>query len=70
VSESVNIASFVDVLGMLEHFKFAMNVAFFVRQEYFLHHKSGNLLEVSQEAFDIYTMSRRTQEACLANILA
>jgi len=51
-------ASFADVadlLGMLEHFKFALNVAFFVRHEYFPHPKSGNLQEVSRESVHIYT---------------
>jgi hypothetical protein len=33
--------------GMLEHFKFALKVVFFVRHEYFFHPKSGNLQEVS-----------------------
>jgi len=32
---------------VLEHSKFAMNVAFFVRHEYILHPKLGNLQEVS-----------------------
>ena len=37
-------------------FKFALNVAFFVRHEYFLHPKSGNLQEVSQESLHIYNL--------------
>jgi hypothetical protein len=39
---------------VLKHLKFALNVAFFVRHEYFLHPKSGNLQEVSQESVHIY----------------
>ena len=36
--------------------KFALNVAFFVRHDYFLHPKSGNLQEVSRESVHIYTL--------------
>ena len=36
-----------DLLRVLKHLKFALNVAFVVRHEYFLHPKSGNLQEVS-----------------------
>jgi len=43
---------------VLEHFKFALNVAFFVRHEYFLHPKSGNLQEVSRESVHIYMKDR------------
>jgi hypothetical protein len=39
---------------VLKHLKFVLNVAFFVRYEYFLHPKSGNLQEVSQESVHIY----------------
>ena len=35
--------------------KFALNVEFLVRHEYFLHPKSGNLQEVSRESVHIYT---------------
>ena len=52
------LASFVgiaDLLGVLEHSKFALNVAFFVRQEYFLHPKSGNLQKVFRETVNIYS---------------
>lgn len=45
------------LLGVPEHSKFALNVAFFVRHEYFLHPKSGNLQEVSRESVHIYTRS-------------
>ena len=45
-----------DLLGMLERSKFALNVAFFVRHEDFLHPKSGNLQEVSQETVHIYKL--------------
>jgi len=50
-------AGITDLLGVLEHSKFALNVAFFVRHEYFLHPKSGNLQEVSQESAHIYSSS-------------
>jgi len=36
-------AGIADLLGVLEHSKFALNVAFVVCHEYFLHPKSGNL---------------------------
>jgi hypothetical protein len=39
---------------VLKHLKFALNVAFFVRHEYFLHPKSGNLQKVSQETVHIH----------------
>ena len=44
-----------DLLSMLENSKLALNVAFFVRHENFLHPKSGNLQEVSRESVHIYT---------------
>jgi hypothetical protein len=47
-------AASADLLGVLEHSKFALNVAFFVRHEYFLHPKSGTLQEVSRESAHIY----------------
>jgi hypothetical protein len=47
-------AGITDLLGVLEHSKFALNVAFFVRHRYFLHPKSGNLQEVSQEPLHVY----------------
>jgi len=50
-------AGIADLLRVLEHLKFALNVAFFVRHKYFLHPKSGNLQEVSQESVHIYTKS-------------
>ena len=46
-----------DLLGVLGRSKFALNVAFFVRHEDFLHPKSGNLQEVSQETVHIYKLS-------------
>ena len=49
-----------DLLGVLEHSKFALNVAFFVRHEYFLHPKSGKLQEVSRESVHIYSSARST----------
>ena len=39
---------------MLEYSKFALNVAFFVRHEYFLPPKSGSLYKVSREPVHIY----------------
>ena len=48
-------AGIADLLRVLKHLKFALNVAFFVRHEYFLHPKSGNLQEVSRESVHIYT---------------
>ncbi len=47
-------ASIADLLGVLENPKLALNVAFFVRHEIFLHPKSGNLQEVSRESVHIY----------------
>ena len=47
-------AGIADLLRVLEHLKFALNVAFFVRHEYFLHPKSGNLQEVPRETVHIY----------------
>ena len=49
-------AGIADLLRVLKHLKFALNVAFFVRHEYFLHPKSGNLQEVSQESVHIYRL--------------
>ena len=43
-----------DHLGVMEHSKFTLNVAFSVRHEYFLHPKSGNLQKVSRETVRIY----------------
>ena len=56
-------AGIADLLRVLKHLKFALNVAFFVRHEYFLHPKSGNLQEVSQETVHIYTSSEN-REVC------
>ena len=39
---------------MLEHSKFTLNVAVFIRHEHFLHPKSGSLQEVSKESVHIY----------------
>ena len=47
-------AGIADLLHVLKHLKFALNVAFFVRHEYFLHPKSGNLQEVSRESVNTY----------------
>lgn len=47
-------ASIAYLLGVLEHSKFVLNVAVFVRHEYFLHPQSGNLPEVSREPVHSY----------------
>ena len=47
-------SSIAYLLGVLEHCRFALNVAVFVRHEYFLHPKSGNLSEVSREPVHSY----------------
>lgn len=41
--KSTGLAGIADLLGVLEHSKLALNIAFVVRHEYFLHPKSGNL---------------------------
>ena len=48
-----------DLLRVLKHLKFALNVAFFVRHEYFRIPKSGNLQQVSQETVHIYTKATK-----------
>ncbi|MDG1182349.1 MAG: hypothetical protein P8N30_06445, partial [Tateyamaria sp.] len=53
-----------DLLRVLKHLKFALNVAFFVRHEYFLHPKSGNLQEVSRESVHIHTAIPIQQPSC------
>ena len=49
-----SLAGIADLLGVLEHSKLALNVAFVVRYEYFLHPKLGNLQEVPRESVHIY----------------
>ena len=51
---STGFPSIADHLSVLEHFKFALDVAIFVRHKYFLHPKSGNLQEVPRESVHIY----------------
>ena len=51
--------SIPDLLGVLEHFKLALDVSFFVRHENFLHPKLGNLQKVSRESVHIYNAERR-----------
>ena len=69
------LASFVgiaDLLGVLEHSKFALNVAFFVRQEYFFHPKSGHLQKVFRETVNIYSyelLSEHTKQLA-SNVLS
>ena len=47
-------AGIANLLGMLKHSKFTLNVAFFVRHQNFLHQKLGNLQEVSRRSVHIY----------------
>ena len=54
-----SLAGIADLLGMLEHSKLALNVAFVVRHENFFHPKSGNLQEVSREPVRIYTRQQK-----------
>jgi hypothetical protein len=49
-------AGIADLLGVLKHPKFALNIALLVRHENFLRPKTGNLLEVSRESVHIYTV--------------
>ena len=42
-----------DLLGVPAYSKFSLNVAFFVRHEYFLHTKAGNLQELFRESVHI-----------------
>jgi len=53
-------AGIADLLGVPEHSKFALNVAFFVRHRYFLHPKSGNLSKASQETVHIKAVRMTT----------
>jgi hypothetical protein len=46
-----------DLLGVLEHFKLALDLSFFVRHENFLQPKLGNLQKVSRESVHICTPS-------------
>ena len=59
-------AGIADLLRVLKHLKFALNVAFFVRYEYFLHPKSGNLQEVSQESVHIYMAQFKPDDGAYA----
>ena len=51
-----DIAKIVVFPSVLEQYKFALRVAPFVRQEYFLHPKSWNLQEVPRESVHIYSL--------------
>lgn len=44
-----------DLLGVLQPAKLALNDGFFVRREYALHPKSGNVQEVPRASVDTYT---------------
>ena len=48
---SVTFNSIDDLLRVQKHLKFALNIAFVVRREYFLHPKLGNLQEVSKRPY-------------------
>ena len=50
-------AGIADLLRVLEHSKLALNVAFVVRHEYFLHPKSGKLQEVPRESVHVRCQS-------------
>ena len=50
-------AGIADLLRVLEHSKLALNVAVFVRHEYFFHPKSGKLQEVSRESVHVRCQS-------------
>jgi hypothetical protein len=65
----IGFAGITDLLGVLEHSKFALNVAFFVRHRYFLHPKSGNLSKVSQESLHIYINHQLIQTLGLIRLL-
>ncbi len=52
---STGFAGISDHFGVLQHSKFALNVAFIVSHEYFLQSKFGNLQEMSRESVHIYT---------------
>ena len=47
-------ARIADLLGILTHSPFTLDVSFFVRHENLLHPKLGNLQEVSPESVHIY----------------
>lgn len=47
-------AGIANLFGVLERSQLALNVAFVVRHEYFLHPDSGNLQEVSRESVNVY----------------
>jgi len=49
-------AGVTDLLSVPEHSQFALNVAFFVRHEYFLDPKLGDLQEVSRKSVHIYML--------------
>jgi len=55
---STGFAGITDLLSVLEHSKSTLNVAVLVRHEYFIHPKSENLQEVSQETVHIYTFHK------------
>ena len=55
-------AGIADLLSVLEHSKFALNVEFFVRHQHFLHPKLGNLQEVSWESVHLYIQKWRSSE--------
>ena len=52
-------AGIADLLGMLKHSQFTLDVSFFVCHENFLHPKLDNLQEVSRESVHIYKQPLR-----------
>jgi hypothetical protein len=66
---STGFAGIADLLGVLEHFKFALNVAFFARHEYVLYPKSKNLQGVSWEPVHIYIGRPRRRRKRLSSSL-
>jgi hypothetical protein len=53
-----HVAIRVDLRGVLDHFKLALDVSFFVRHENFLHPKLGNLQKVSRDSVHIYMLHK------------
>ena len=58
-----SLAGVADLLSVLENFKFALNVAFFVRHDNFLHPELGKLQEVFRESVHIYSLTSVSHRA-------
>ena len=52
-------AGITNLLGMLKHSEFKLNVPFVIVHQNFLHPKLGNLQEVSREAVHIYIIDQK-----------